>query len=88
MIKSISQFFVPLLFSVTIWGQAQTENRNLDQNLFKTDPEKYAPQYRGWCACAMGDSGEKVSVDPEILKILDGRLYLFYHTFFSNTLTI
>lgn len=92
MTKSVSQFFLPLLFSVTIWGQAQTENRNLDQklaiqgydpfayfmddkviegkaslmvehdgaiyhfsseknqDLFKTDPEKYAPQYGGWCA--------------------------------------
>ncbi|WP_437373061.1 YHS domain-containing (seleno)protein [Maribacter litoralis] len=56
------------------------------KNLFKENPEKYTPEYGGWCAYAMGDSGEKVSIDPETFIILDGKLYLFYHTFFSNTL--
>lgn len=53
---------------------------------FKQNPTKYEPQYGGWCAYAMGDSGEKVSVDPETYKILDGKLYLFYNAFFTNTL--
>jgi YHS domain-containing protein len=54
---------------------------------FKKNPAKYEPQYGGWCAYAMGSKGEKVEVDPETFKILNGKLYLFYHTFFSNTLT-
>ncbi len=53
---------------------------------FKKDPARYEPQYGGWCAFAMGDYGEKVSVDPETYKILDGKLYLFYNAFFTNTL--
>lgn len=34
----------------------------------------------------MGDSGEKVNIDPETYEIRDGHLYLFYHTLFNNTL--
>jgi YHS domain-containing protein len=56
-------------------------------NKFKSSPEKYEPAYGGWCAYAMGDSGEKVKIDPETFKILDGRLYLFYNFWGNNTLT-
>ena len=35
-------------------------------NKFKTSPEKYEPAYGGWCAYAMGATGDKVKVDmPE-----------------------
>jgi len=34
----------------------------------------------------MGYSGEKVEINPEILKIIDGKLYLFYNKYFNNTL--
>lgn len=57
-----------------------------DKDLFVAAPEKYEPQYGGWCAYAMGAKGEKVSVDPETFKIIDGKLYLFYNSFFNNTL--
>ncbi|MNK28888.1 hypothetical protein D3C87_472730 [compost metagenome] len=56
------------------------------RELFKANPAKYQPQYGGWCAYAMGDSGEKISVDPETFKVLNGKLYLFYNKFFNNTL--
>lgn len=56
-------------------------------NKFKASPEKYEPAYGGWCAYAMGESGEKVKIDPETFKILDGRLYLFYNFWGNNTLT-
>ena len=55
--------------------------------IFKRNPAKYEPQYGGWCAYAMGSSGEKVEVNPETFKIVNGKLYLFYHPFFTNTLT-
>lgn len=59
------------------------------QNLtkFKTTPEKYEPAYGGWCAYAMGETGEKVKVDPETYKIIEGKLYLFYNFWGNNTLT-
>jgi YHS domain-containing protein len=57
-----------------------------NMNAFKQNPAAYEPQYGGWCAYAMGKKGEKVEVDPETYKILNGKLYLFYNKFFNNTL--
>lgn len=57
-----------------------------NQKAFKTDPSKYLPEYGGYCAYAMGASGEKVEVDPETYKLLEGRLYLFYNAWGNNTL--
>jgi hypothetical protein len=34
----------------------------------------------------MGESGEKVKIDPLTYKILNGRLYLFYNFWGNNTL--
>jgi len=54
--------------------------------VFKQHPASYEPQYGGWCAYAMGSKGEKVEVDPETYKIINGKLYLFYNHLFNNTL--
>lgn len=54
--------------------------------MFKSNPSKYEPAYGGWCAYAMGEKGEKVEVDPETFKIIDGKVYLFYNMYFTNTL--
>jgi YHS domain-containing protein len=58
------------------------------QNLatFNANPDKYEPAYGGWCAYAMGAKGEKVEVDAENFKIIKGKNYLFYKSFFSNTI--
>lgn len=48
---------------------------NLD--LFRTSPEKYAPQYGGYCAYGVAN-GNLVKVDPEQFTVLDGKLYLNY----------
>ena len=53
---------------------------------FKKNPMAYEPQFGGWCAYAMGKTGDKVEVDPKTFKIIGGKLYLFYHTLFNNTL--
>jgi YHS domain-containing protein len=58
----------------------------LNKETFKANPAKYEPQYGGWCAYAMGAKGEKVEIDPETFKVVDGKLYLFYNKFFNNTL--
>lgn len=54
---------------------------------FKSNPEKYEPAYGGWCAYAMGETGEKVKIDPETYKIIEGKVYLFYNFWRNNTLT-
>jgi YHS domain-containing protein len=57
-----------------------------NKELFLKNPTKYEPEYGGWCAYAMGLSGDKVSINPNTFKIVDGKLYLFYNAFFNNTL--
>ncbi|HMI06625.1 MAG TPA: YHS domain-containing (seleno)protein [Flavobacterium sp.] len=57
-----------------------------DKEAFAKSPAAYEPQYGGWCAYAMGSSGEKVEINPETFKITDGKLYLFYNAYFNNTL--
>jgi YHS domain-containing protein len=45
------------------------------RKLFLENPKKYIPEYGGFCA--VGTSfGEKVDVDPETGKIVNGKLYL------------
>ena len=57
-----------------------------NQAAFKANPTKYEPQYGGWCAYAMGDNGSKVEIDPGTFKIVNGKLYLFYNKYLTNTL--
>lgn len=57
-----------------------------NKDAFVKNPSSYEPQYGGWCAYAMGATGEKVEVDPETFKVVDNKLYLFYNSFFNNTL--
>lgn len=45
--------------------------------LFQSDPEKYAPQYGGFCANGLSD-GHKVRGNPKNWRIYDGKLFLFY----------
>lgn len=53
------------------WYFTSKENRDL----FASSPEKYAPQYDGYCAWAMTES-RKAITDPEVWTIVDGKLYL------------
>ncbi len=52
--------------------------------LFVKTPDKFEPQYGGWCAYAMADD-EKVEIDPKSFVVTDGKLYLFYKSFFNDT---
>ncbi len=49
-----------------------------DRDEFNKSPQKYAPQFGGWCAYAVADSKSKVQVDYNNFLIQDGRLLLFY----------
>lgn len=53
------------------WRFASADNRDL----FAADPEKYAPQYGGYCAYAVAQGGT-ASIDPEAWRIVDDKLYL------------
>ncbi|MFA4919022.1 MAG: YHS domain-containing (seleno)protein [Thermodesulfovibrionales bacterium] len=53
------------------WYFSIKENRDL----FTTSPEKYAPQYDGYCAWAMTEA-RKAQTDPEVWQIVNGKLYL------------
>ncbi|MEM7467785.1 MAG: YHS domain-containing (seleno)protein [Pseudomonadota bacterium] len=46
-------------------------------DLFEQNPDKYAPQYGGFCAYAMS-KGFDVSSDPAAWTIRDDKLYLNY----------
>jgi len=55
------------------WHFSSAENRDR----FLANPEKYAPQYGGYCAWAVSQ-GDTASADPQRWKIVDGKLYLNY----------
>ena len=55
------------------WHFATAESRDR----FKADPERYAPQFGGYCAWAVSQ-GYTASADPQAWKIVDGKLYLNY----------
>jgi YHS domain-containing protein len=55
------------------WRFASAENLAM----FKADPERYAPQYGGFCAWAVAQ-GYTAKIDPEAWRIEDGRLFLNY----------
>jgi YHS domain-containing protein len=57
-----------------------------NKEAFVKTPTSYEPQYGGWCAYAMGANNEKVEINPETFKILDGKLYVFYNAYFNNTM--
>lgn len=52
-----------------------SSQKNLD--LFLSNPDKYAPQYGGYCAYAVSQ-GQTASIKPELFTIHDGKLYLNY----------
>ena len=51
---------------------------NAHREMFSKEPDRYAPQYDGYCAmgAAAGEAGHKDTVDPEAWAIVDGKLYL------------
>lgn len=45
---------------------------------FELSPEKFLPQYGGFCATAMSE-GKIFPIDPETYQVSKGKLYLFYN---------
>src|ERR1700730_1507434 len=53
------------------------------RELFVKDPDRYTPQYDGYCAMGTTNDGaaHKDTVDPEAWAIIDGRLYLTHNQY-------
>ena len=59
------------------WGGLRYRfSRAEHRELFKADPQRYAPQFGNFCAMALS-KGELVEADPENWLISDGKLYIF-----------
>ncbi|MEM7562862.1 MAG: YHS domain-containing (seleno)protein, partial [Pseudomonadota bacterium] len=56
------------------WHFSSAENKAL----FESNPEKYAPQYGGYCAFAAAKNSI-ANGDPEQFTIVDDKLYLNYN---------
>ena len=72
-VKGINQF----AFS---WNNATwyfSSKAHLDS--FKTNPDKYAPQFGGYCAYGVSEN-HKAPSSPDAWTIVNGKLYLNYNT--------
>jgi YHS domain-containing protein len=49
-----------------------------NRDLFLANPEKYAPQYGGYCAFGVS-RGYKAATSPDAFTVVDGKLYLNYN---------
>ncbi|MGH8660689.1 MAG: YHS domain-containing (seleno)protein [Burkholderiales bacterium] len=70
-VKGSKQFSHP--WGGATWYFASAKNRDK----FAVAPEKYAPQYGGYCAYAVAE-GYTADIDPAAWSIVDGKLYLNY----------
>ena len=52
---------------------------------FDANPNKFLPEFGGWCAYAVGAHSKKVEIDPESFTVEEGKLYLFYNGVFNDT---
>lgn len=60
-------------YNDAVWRFSSQENLNM----FRDDPDRYAPEYGGYCAYAMS-RGFVVSTDPDAWTIEGEKLYLNY----------
>lgn len=62
------------------WHFSSPENRDL----FAKNPDRYAPQFEGYCASGMS-MGKLIEADPEEWTIVDGKLYMNYNRSFRDS---
>ena len=62
-----------------VWQNATwTFKNDTNMNLFKANPEKYAPQFGGYCAYGASQN-HKSPTDPNAFTIVNDKLYLNYN---------
>ncbi|GAB4195674.1 MAG: YHS domain-containing (seleno)protein [Wenzhouxiangellaceae bacterium] len=64
-----------LEYDGAVFHFSSAENRDL----FKADPDKYAPKYKGYCAFAVSAKNAKVPADPKTFKLYNGELLVFFN---------
>ena len=62
-------------YVATYNGASYLFSSSANQEVFEKNPEKYVPAYGGFCAFGVS-VGKKFIGDPEVWRIVDGRLYL------------
>jgi YHS domain-containing protein len=68
--RGVSTFWVAFDDAVYLFASAK------HRALFEADPERYAPQYHGYCTIKISE-GERAEPDPEAWVVVDGKLYVF-----------
>ncbi|MFT6332835.1 MAG: YHS domain-containing protein [Lentimonas sp.] len=53
-----------------------SSQKNLDS--FQVNPEKFVPQYGGYCAFGVSVPNEKIDIEPSSFRLVEGKLYLNY----------
>ena len=62
-------------YSTAYKGAAYQFSSESNLKAFADDPERYIPQYGGYCAFGAAEGG-KFDGNPRLWKIVDGKLYL------------
>ncbi len=65
-------------FSAAWGGQTWYFSSPENKKLFEAQPDKYAPQYGGYCAYGLS-RGYKAKIEPEAWSVVEGKLYLNYN---------
>lgn len=65
-------------FTATHRGATYRFASAANRDSFVANPDRYAPQYGGYCAWAVSQ-GYTASADPEVWRIVNGKLYLNYN---------
>lgn len=71
-------------FSSTYKGVSYYFFTKENRAAFNKSPEKYLPQFDGFCAWGVGAKSAKFPIDPESFDIVDGKLYLFFNAPFNG----
>lgn len=66
-------------------GQIYYFSSEKNRQAFQNNPEKYQPEFDGYCAFAVANKGAKVPVDPTTFKFQDGKLLLFFNGDYNGT---
>jgi hypothetical protein len=60
------------------WSDARWQfSSATHRDMFAANPERYAPQYGGYCAGLMASYGALSIANPKTWTIVDGKLYMF-----------
>ena len=65
-------------------GATWSFSSDANKQLFIANPEKYAPQYGGYCAYGWA-KGYPAKIEPDSWSVVDGKLYLNYDKSVKST---